>query len=90
MTGYNLISDNNGIYQLTTEGQMFVCKQDNSIARNIDIKEGLAQMLRQLSLINNGKRSVYTDLMPFKELSSLFPILLKVQKMQRLKKAQLC
>lgn len=61
MTGYNLISDNNGIYQLTTEGQMFVCKQDNSIARNIDIKEGLVQVLRQLSLINNGKRSDLLD-----------------------------
>lgn len=61
MTGYNLIYDNNGIYQLTEEGEVFISKQENSVARNIDIEEGLVQILRQLSLINNGKRSDLLD-----------------------------
>lgn len=61
MTGYNLISDNNGIYKLSEEGQIFVDKQENSIARHIDIEEGLVQVLRQLSLINSGKRSDLLD-----------------------------
>lgn len=61
MTGYNLISDNNGIYQLTEDGKVFVGKQENSIIRNIDIEEGLSQILRQLSLINSGRRSDLLD-----------------------------
>ncbi len=61
MTGYNLICDNNGIYQLTEEGKIFISKQENSVVRKIDIEEGVIQVLRQLSLINNGKRSDLLD-----------------------------
>lgn len=61
MTGYNLIRENNGIYQLTEEGRIFVGKLENRAARNIDMEEGLVQVLRQLSLINSGKRSDLLD-----------------------------
>lgn len=57
MNGYNLISDENGVYQLTEDGRTFISKQENAVTRSIDIKEGLAQVLRQLFFLNNGKRS---------------------------------
>lgn len=61
MIGYNLIYDENGLYQLTEEGKDFISKQENNAARKIDIEEGLVQVLRQLSLINSGKRSDLLD-----------------------------
>lgn len=56
MTGYNLISENNGIYQLTEDGKEFVSNPTSSVIKKIDTEEGLVQVLRQLSLIESGRR----------------------------------
>ena len=56
-SGYCLISENNGIYELTQEGKIFIDKAENSVMQKIDIEEGLIQILRQLSLIGSGKRA---------------------------------
>ncbi|KAA6324309.1 Mrr restriction system protein [termite gut metagenome] len=57
ISGYYLISECNGIYELTQEGEEFVGNPENRIMQEIDIEEGLIQVLRQLSLINSGKRA---------------------------------
>lgn len=57
MTGYDLIEELNGLYQLTQEGKTFISKAENAVIQKIDIEEGLIQILRQLSLIKSGKRA---------------------------------
>ncbi len=58
MNGYNLIQENNGIYQLNERGTEFSSLNKLSpIINEIDIAEGVIQILLQLSLIENGKRS---------------------------------
>lgn len=57
ISGYYLISECNGIYELTKDGEEFVGNSENRIMQKIDIEEGLIQVLRQLSLINSGKRA---------------------------------
>jgi restriction system protein len=57
ISGYYLISECNGIYELTQDGEEFVGNSENRIMQKIDIEEGLIQVLRQLSLINSGKRA---------------------------------
>lgn len=61
MSGYNLISENNGIYQLTEAGKDFVSNPTSDVVKKIDTEEGLIQILRQLSLIESGKRSDLLD-----------------------------
>ena len=57
ISNYHLISETNGIYELTTEGKIFIGKAENEVMQKIDIEEGLIQVLRQLSLIKSGKRA---------------------------------
>ena len=57
MNGYSLICDVNGSYELTPDGKDFISSIDNSVIQKIDIKEGIIQILRQLSFIKKGKRS---------------------------------
>ena len=57
ISAYHLISEINGIYELTTEGKTFIEKTENEVMQKIDIEEGLIQVLRQLSLIKSGKRA---------------------------------
>jgi restriction system protein len=61
MSGYNLIFENNGIYQLTEAGKDFVSNPVSDIVKKIDTEEGLIQILRQLSLIESGKRADLLD-----------------------------
>lgn len=61
MSGYNLISENNGIYQLTEVGKDFVSNPTSDVVKKIDTEEGLIQILRQLSLIESGKRADLLD-----------------------------
>jgi len=61
ISGYNLVSENNGVYQLTEVGKEFVSDPISSIIRKIDTEEGLIQILRQLSLISGGKRADLLD-----------------------------
>jgi restriction system protein len=56
-----LVSENNGVYQLTEVGKEFVSDPISSIIRKIDTEEGLIQILRQLSLISGGKRADLLD-----------------------------
>lgn len=51
ISGYNLISESDGIYQLTEDGKVFISSLTNEVVRRIDIEEGVIQVLRQLSLI---------------------------------------
>ncbi len=57
MSGYGLIEEIEGIYQLTEKGKIFINSIENEVAKQIDLEEGLVQILVQLSLIKNGKRS---------------------------------
>ena len=61
ISGYNLISESDGIYQLTEDGKVFISSLTNEVVRRIDIEEGVIQVLRQLSLIGNGKRADLLD-----------------------------
>lgn len=61
ISGYNLISEDNGIYQLTNVGKDFVSNPTSDVVKKIDTEEGLIQILRQLSLIENGKRADLLD-----------------------------
>lgn len=56
ISGYNLISETNGIYQLTEKGKEFISNPINDVIKKIDTEEGLIQILRQLSLIESGRR----------------------------------
>ncbi|MCI1648555.1 MAG: restriction endonuclease [Bacteroides sp.] len=56
-----MVSENNGVYQLTEVGKEFVSDPISSIIRKIDTEEGLIQILRQLSLISGGKRADLLD-----------------------------
>jgi restriction system protein len=57
MTGYNLVEDVNGKYQLTKKGEIFINSLDNEVRRAIDKEEGLIQILLLASAIGKGKRS---------------------------------
>ena len=57
ISGYNLISEDNGTFQLTDAGKDFVSNPISDVVKRIDIEEGLIQILRQLSLIERGKRA---------------------------------
>lgn len=57
MTGYELIGETNGVWELTADGKTFIAGGDNPVARRIDMEEGLMQILRQLSVLGRGKRS---------------------------------
>ena len=61
ISGYNLISESDGIYQLTEDGKVFISSLTSEVVRRIDIEEGVIQILRQLSLIGNGKRADLLD-----------------------------
>lgn len=61
ISGYNLISESDGTYQLTEDGKVFISSLTNEVVRRIDIEEGVIQVLRQLSLIGNGKRADLLD-----------------------------
>ena len=61
ISGYNLISESDGIYQLTEDGKVFISSLTSEVVRRIDIEEGVIQVLRQLSLIGNGKRADLLD-----------------------------
>lgn len=61
ISGYNLISEDNGTYQLTNVGKDFVSNQTSDVVKKIDTEEGLIQILRQLSLIESGKRADLLD-----------------------------
>lgn len=61
ISGYNLISESDGTYQLTEDGKVFISSLTNEVVRRIDIEEGVIQLLRQLSLIGNGKRADLLD-----------------------------
>lgn len=61
ISGYNLISENNGVYQLTGEGKVFISDPASDVVKKIDTEEGLIQILRQLSLIGKGKRADFLD-----------------------------
>ncbi len=61
MNGYGLIKDVKGEYQLTEKGKVFISGQENKIVRDIDIEEGLIQVLLQLSIIKKGKRSDFLE-----------------------------
>jgi restriction system protein len=54
---YHLITENNGMYELTQGGKTFIGKVENEMMQKIDNEEGLIQILRQLSLIESGKRA---------------------------------
>jgi restriction system protein len=57
ISAYHLIAENAGMYELTQEGKTFVGKVENEVMQTIDDEEGLIQILRQLSLIESGKRA---------------------------------
>lgn len=57
MGGYHLIREENGVYELTAEGEKFILDTNNDVVKKIDLEEGVIQILRQLSLIGSGKRS---------------------------------
>ena len=57
INGYNLIRENNSIYELTTEGKDLINNPEGETVQKIDLEEGLIQILRQLSLIDSGKRA---------------------------------
>ncbi|MDR1181185.1 MAG: restriction endonuclease [Bacteroidales bacterium] len=54
---YHLITETSGMYELTQEGKIFIGKAENEVMQKIDNEEGLIQILRQLSLIEGGKRA---------------------------------
>ncbi|MFT4070941.1 MAG: restriction endonuclease [Dysgonamonadaceae bacterium] len=56
ISGYNLVSESSGIYQLTEEGKEFISNPTSDVIKKIDTEEGLIQVLRQLSLIESGRR----------------------------------
>ncbi|MCO6564487.1 MAG: restriction endonuclease [Apibacter sp.] len=57
MSGYKLIEEVKGVYLLTEIGKIFVSSIQNEVIKQIDLEEGLIQILVQLSLLNKGKRS---------------------------------
>jgi restriction system protein len=57
ISAYHLITENNGMYELTQEGKIFIGKAENEVMQKIDNEEGLIQILRQLSLVEGGKRA---------------------------------
>ncbi len=61
ISGYNLITEKNGVYQLTKEGEEFVSNPAGDTVKTLDTQEGLIQVLRQLSLIGKGKRADLLD-----------------------------
>ena len=61
INAYKLIEDNKGIYQLTEKGKVFINNKENLVTKDIDIKEGLVQILVQLSSIQEGKRADLID-----------------------------
>ena len=57
ISGYELIGEDNGVYQLNQRGKTFLKGAENEIAREIDEEEGLLQLLLQASKVGRGKRS---------------------------------
>lgn len=57
ISGYKLIDDVNGIYQLNERGNTFISHTDNAVVRQIDQEEGLLQLLMQAAAIGSGKRA---------------------------------
>ncbi|MBZ0099764.1 MAG: restriction endonuclease, partial [Taibaiella sp.] len=61
MNGYNLVTDKAGYYEFTERGKVFMSNDDNWVIREIDVREGLIQLLYQASAINKGKRADFLD-----------------------------
>ncbi|WP_298779035.1 restriction endonuclease [uncultured Polaribacter sp.] len=55
MNAYNLIQEKNTIFVLTNDGKEFISKTENDFISLIDKKEGLVQILMQLSYLEKEK-----------------------------------
>jgi restriction system protein len=57
ITNYELLEETNDTFMLGDRGKAFISSKDSTVARGIDVSEGLVQILLQLSTIVKGKRS---------------------------------